>query len=79
MGKYSQAGSPGSKGPMVFGRLLSRRDEFEREVRIEIEYLRRLHGSEAAKIAREKAARPRLRSTRRKVLEAAASRLDRPR
>lgn len=52
-----------------------RNDDFEREVRLEVDYLRRLYGVDAARIASEKAARPNIRSLRRKVLEAAAVRL----
>jgi hypothetical protein len=52
---------------------------FEREVRIEIEILRKLHGDDAINVAREKAARPTNRTARRHVLEEAARRLtDRP-
>lgn len=61
----------------MFDRLFARRDEFEREVRMEVEYLLRLHGADAARVARERAARPNLRTVRRKVLEAAAMRLER--
>ena len=58
----------------MFGKK-SRRDSFEREVRIEIELLTKLHGENAPRIAAEKAARPTNRTTRRKVLEEAARRL----
>lgn len=54
----------------------TRRESFEREVRIEMELLRKLHGDSAARIAAEKAARPTNRTARRKVLEETASRLD---
>lgn len=46
-------------------------------MRLEVEYLRRLHGVDAARIATEKAARPHIRTLRRKVLEIAAQRLKR--
>lgn len=58
----------------MFGKK-SRRESFEREVKIEMEFLRKLHGDEAARVAVEKAARPTNRTTRRKVLEEAARRL----
>ncbi|HRD45775.1 MAG TPA: hypothetical protein PLF78_04755 [Caulobacter sp.] len=54
----------------------ARRHAFESEVRLEIELLRKLHGDEAPRVAREKAARPTNRTARRKVLEEAARRLD---
>jgi hypothetical protein len=60
----------------LFGRGNNRRD-FDREVEIEVQYLRRLHGEQAAQVAREKAVRPNQRTMRRKVLEAAAARLAR--
>lgn len=53
----------------------SRRAAFEREVRIEIELLRKLHGDDAARVAAEKAARPTNRTARRKVLEETVRRL----
>ena len=49
--------------------------EFEREVRIEMEILTKLHGADAARVAREKADRPTNRTARRKVLEEAARQL----
>jgi len=53
----------------------SRRQAFEREVRIEMGLLRKLHGDEAARVAGEKAVRPTNRTVRRKVLEETARRL----
>lgn len=53
----------------------ARRSAFEREVQIEIEILRKLHGEGAAIVAREKADRPTNRTARRKVLEEAARQL----
>lgn len=53
----------------------ARRNAFEREVQIEIEILRKLHGDSAAIVAREKAERPSNRTARRKVLEEAARQL----
>jgi hypothetical protein len=53
----------------------ARRATFEREVRIEVEILRKLHGDEALRVAREKAARPTNRTARRKVLEEAVRQL----
>ncbi|MCF8506452.1 MAG: hypothetical protein K9G59_16195 [Caulobacter sp.] len=53
----------------------TRRETFEREVRIEVEFLRKLHGDDALRVAREKAARPTNRTARRKVLEETARRL----
>ena len=58
----------------MFGKK-ARRESFEREVRIEMELLTKLHGDEAARVAGEKAARPTNRTTRRKVLEEPARRL----
>lgn len=58
----------------MFGRK-SRRDAFERDVRIEIELLTKLHGENAATVAAEKAARPTNRTKRREVLEEAHRRL----
>lgn len=54
----------------------ARRSAFDREVRIEIEILRKLHGEAAAQVAREKAERPTNRSARRRVLEEAARQLN---
>jgi hypothetical protein len=51
------------------------KDDFEREVRLEVAYLRDLHGDQAATVARERAARPRLAGHRRRVIEEAARRL----
>ena len=56
-------------------RPVSRREDFEREVRIEVEYLTKLHGEEAARVAAEKADRPGNRTQRRKVLVEAHRRL----
>lgn len=53
----------------------TRRETFEREVRIEVEFLRKLHGDDALRVAREKAARPTNRTARRKELEETARRL----
>ena len=58
----------------MFGKK-TRRESFEREVRIEVELLRKIHGDDAARVAAEKAVRPTNRTARRKVLEAAAKRL----
>lgn len=54
----------------------ARRSAFDREVRIEIEILRKLHGDAAPQVAREKAARPTNRTARRRVLEEAARQLN---
>lgn len=54
----------------------ARRSAFDREVQIEIEILRKLHGDTAAQVAREKAQRPTNRTARRKVLEEAARQLN---
>ena len=51
------------------------RDDFEREVLLEIAYLRDLHGEHAHLIARERAQRPRLGGPRKRVIEEAARRL----
>ncbi len=51
------------------------RAAFEQEVRIEVEFLKKLHGDDPARIAAEKASRPTNRTFRRKVLEEAARRL----
>lgn len=53
----------------------ARRNAFEREVRLEIEILRKLHGDDAHRVAVEKAQRPTNRTARRKVLEEAARQL----
>jgi hypothetical protein len=58
----------------MFGRK-SRRAVFERDVRIEIELLTKLHGENAAQVAAEKAVRPTNRTRRRLVLEEAHRRL----
>jgi hypothetical protein len=58
----------------MFGKK-SRQETFEREVRIEMEILRKLHGDDAARVAVEKAARPTNRTARRKVLQETARRL----
>lgn len=51
-------------------------DDFQREVVVEVQYLTKLHGEDALRIAREKADRPELRTQRRKVLEAAVRQLE---
>jgi len=48
---------------------------FEHEVLLEMEFLRKLHGDDAARVADEKAARPENRTRRRRVLEEVARRL----
>lgn len=53
----------------------SGRDTFEREVRMEVEYLTKVYGDDALRIAGEKAARPSNRTGRRKVLDEACRRL----
>ena len=58
----------------MFGKR-TRREAFEREVRIELELLRKLYGDDAARVAAEKAARPTNRTARRKVLEETVKRL----
>lgn len=60
----------------MFG-VRSRQEAFEREVRVEIDLLRKFHGENAASVAAEKAVRPTNRTLRRKVLEEAARRLAR--
>jgi hypothetical protein len=50
-------------------------DDFEREVRLEIAYLRDLHGENAYLVARERAERPRLGGPRKRVIVEAARRL----
>lgn len=59
---------------MLFKRKTNK-DDFEREVRSEMSYLRDLHGENAEAMARERAARPRLGGSRRRVIEEAARRL----
>lgn len=59
----------------MFGRKERNRD-LEREVNLEIELLRKLHGDDAPRVAREKANRPTNRTFRQKVLDAAARRLE---
>lgn len=51
------------------------KDDFEREVRREMSYMRDLHGDDAPTVARERAERPRLGRARRRVIEEAARRL----
>ncbi|MES2036080.1 MAG: hypothetical protein V4466_18080 [Pseudomonadota bacterium] len=58
----------------MFGSLRGSED-FHREVVVEVQYLTKLHGDDALRIAREKADRPDLRTQRRKVLEAAVRKL----
>lgn len=52
-----------------------KRDDFEREVLLEIAYLRDLHGENALQAAKDRAERPRLGGLRRRVIEEAARRL----
>lgn len=59
----------------MFGRKERSRD-LEREVNLEIELLKKLHGDDAPRVAREKAQRPTNRTFRQKVLDAAARRLE---
>lgn|GEM_PF-6862057 len=61
----------------MFGQLGGKGD-FHRDVAVEMDYLTRLHGDDALRVAREKAARPNIRTARRKILEAAAQRLENP-
>jgi hypothetical protein len=51
--------------------------DFDRDVRIEIQYLETLHGAEALNVATVLAARPHLRTWRRKVLKATVRELQR--
>ncbi len=51
------------------------RGAFEREVRVEIEYLTKVYGDDASRVAAEKAARPSNRTQRRKILEEAHRRM----
>lgn len=51
------------------------RDDFEREVLLEMAYVRDLHGENAHQVAKERAERPRLGGSRRRVIEEAARRL----
>ena len=48
---------------------------FEHEVLLEMDFLRKLHGDEAASVAADKAVRPSNRTHRRLVLEEVARRL----
>jgi len=50
---------------------------FERDVQMEVRYLRRLHGDDALRIARLKAVRPYQRTRRRKILNATVRRIQR--
>ena len=59
---------------MLFKRKTNK-DDFEREVLREMAYMRDLHGEDAYLVATERAARPRLGGTRRRVIEEAARRL----
>lgn len=58
----------------MFGRKKGGRD-FDREVAVEIAYLLELHGENAVEAARERAARPRIRTQRRKIIEEAGRRI----
>lgn len=51
-------------------------ENFKRDVTVELEYLTKVHGEDALRVAREKAARPNLRTARRKILEAVVRRLE---
>lgn len=51
------------------------KDDFEREVRREMSYMRDLHGDDAPAVAKARAERPRLGGSRRRVIEEAARRL----
>lgn len=53
----------------------ARRSAFDREVRLEIEILRKLHGDDAHRVAIEKAGRPTNRTFRKKVLDEAVRQL----
>ena len=59
---------------MLFKRRTNK-DDFEREVLREMAYMRDLHGEDAHRVAKERAARPRLGGARRRVIEEAARRL----
>ena len=59
---------------MLFKRKTNK-DDFEREVLREMAYMRDLHGDDACLVAQERAARPRLGGSRRRVIEEAARRL----
>lgn len=59
---------------MLFKRKTNK-DDFEREVLREMAYMRDLHGDDAHAVALERAARPRLGGSRRRVIEEAARRL----
>ena len=59
----------------MFG-VRARGETFENEVKVEMAFLRKLHGDDASRVAREKAVRPSNRSARRRVLEEAARRLN---
>ncbi len=52
-----------------------KRDDFEREVLLEMAYVRDLHGENALQAAKDRAERPRLGGSRRRVIEEAARRL----
>lgn len=52
-------------------------EELAREVHVEINYLTKLYGDDAGRVALEKAQRPRLRTIRRRVLQEAARQLAR--
>ncbi|MDB5471023.1 MAG: hypothetical protein JWR84_2583 [Caulobacter sp.] len=62
-------------GGAVLFRPKTNKDDFEREVRLEMAYMRDLHGEYAHLVARERAARPRLGGPRKRVIEEAARRL----
>lgn len=51
--------------------------DFDRNVLIEVHYLKQLYGDAALEVAKLKAERPRLRSWRRRILRATARRIER--
>lgn len=59
----------------MFGRK-ERSQDLEREVKLEVEILKKLHGDDAPRVAREKASRPTNRTFRQKVLDGAARQLE---
>lgn len=55
-----------------FGKAAS---DFEREVKIELDYLKKVHGADALRVALEKSRRPGQRTFRRHVLDEVVKRL----
>jgi hypothetical protein len=65
----------GYGGAVLLFKPKRKRDDFEREVLLEMAYVRDLHGENALQAAKDRAERPRLGGLRRRVIEEAARRM----